>query len=555
MSQRQIFGGGSPELMFDYQRLCADFRLDVPNQANLADLILDCHAARGNKEALIFSDEKGQSSRFTFAELFELIDRVGNVFLTHGIRPGDCIALMLPASIEIYLCYLAAFKIGAIPVPISTLFGIDGVEYRIRDSGARLVVTVPEATHTLMNLTGEVAILLVGPADESNSSLLKQVDQASSKLQKYPTAPQDPVLLIYSSGTTGPPKGVVHTRRSLTHTMVTEKVWTGIQTDDLHWNVADSSWLGGIMTDLLCAWPVGATMFKYRRSGAFDPEEAFRLLEQFNITNLFAPPTAFRMMAKIERVRERYELGALRFCVSAGEPLNPEVIEWGMRELGLTIMDGYGQTEGIMMVTNFPGMAVKPGSMGRPSPGVQLRIAMPDNSEAPPGESGEIFIRRDTPLLFDRYWNKPEETAQRYVGEWYRTGDSARRDEDGYVHFVGRLDDVIISAGYRIGPFEVESCILEHPAVAESAVVAKPDPVGMRGHIIKAYVVLKQGFDQTQVLEQEIQKLVRVRLSQSEFPREIEFVNDLPKTRSGKIIRKDLRKRASEEFERQRHQT
>ncbi|MFQ5927031.1 MAG: acyl-CoA synthetase [Terriglobia bacterium] len=537
-------------MTFDYESLRARFRLHVPQRANLASQLLDRHARRGAQPALIFADEQGTTSRWSYRQLSELSNRLGNVFRQLGINPGDPVAILLSASVEIYLCYLAAFKLGAIAVPISTLFGVEGVEYRIRHSGARVVVTVPEARPTLAKLRDLLRVFVVGKPEGNELSFAQQVERASPRLRKQLTAPEEPVLLIYSSGTTGPPKGVVHTRRSLTHTIATEKTWTGMQPTDCHWNVADPSWLGGVMTDLLCAWPVGATVFKYRRSGPFDPEEAFRLLQQHGVTNLFAPPTAFRMMAKLEQVREKYPLRALRICTSAGEPLNPEVVDWGQRELGLRILDGYGQTEGIMMATNFPHLPAPPGSMGRPAPGVRLRIATPEGKASEPGQPGEIQIHKHTPLLFQQYWKNPAQTAQSYVGDWYRTGDSAWQDGEGYLHFVGRTDDVIISAGYRIGPFEVESSILEHPAVAESAVVAKPDPERLRGHIVKAYVVLKEGSTPTASLQREIQELVRKRLSQSEYPREVEFVAELPKTRSGKIMRKQLRHRAQQEFAR-----
>lgn len=537
----------SAELMFDYETVYRSFRLEIPERGNLAGIVLDHQLHLHDKLALVFADENGALTQLTYQQLIEHSNRLGNVFRARGVQPGDRIALLLPASVEIYLCYLAAMKIGAVAVAISVLFGIEGVEYRIRDSGARLAVTVPEARSSLANVKDEVDILMVGKAEGTELGFTDALERAAPKLQRHLTAPLDPVLLVYTSGTTGGPKGVVHTRRSLTHTIETQKLWTGLHPEDLHWNVADPTWLGGMMTDLLCAWPVGATVFKYRRNGPFDPEEAFRLLEERAITNLWAPPTAYRMMGKLEAVRQKYHISALRLCTSAGEALNAEVIAWGRRELGLTILDGYGQSEGIMMATNFPGMVVKPGSMGRPAPGVRLQIATPAGEQCRPGEAGEIVVHRDARLLFLQYWNRPTETAERYLGEWYRTGDSAWQDEEGYLHFDGRTDDVIISAGYRIGPFEVESCISEHPAVAESAVVAKPDPEGIRGNIVKAYVVLGPGFSPSEGLKREIQELVRTRLSQSEYPREVEFISEFPKTRTGKVLRKELRQRAYEE--------
>lgn len=531
--------------MDPYAEMIRTFRLVIPERGNLGRLICDADGAPDERRAFVLVDEDRGVREYRFGAIRDWSDRLASCFAGLGVEPGDRIVLLLPAGLEIYLCYLAALKLGAVAVPISTLFGVDGVTYRVQDSGTRLVVTYPEARESLTEVRGAVQVLLVGEARSGEASFWDLVDEAPAGFAAPDFPPDAPALIIYSSGTTGPPKGVLHTRSSLTHTIETEKVWTDVRPEDLHWSVADPTWLGGIMTDMLCAWPVGATIVKQRRTGPFDPDEAFDLLARLGVTNLFAPPTAYRMMAKLGSGNRKLE--GLRIATSAGEPLNPEVVEWGQEQLGLTILDGYGQTEGIMMATNYHFMPVKPGSMGRPCPGVNLKLLDEQGDPVETGEPGEICVRNDTPMLFREYWGNPEATEKARSGEWYRTGDSAYQDEDGYIHFVGRTDDVIISAGYRIGPFEVESSILKHPAVAESAVVAKPDPRGLRGHIVKAYVVLKAGEWEKDLVVREIQELVRSQLSSSEYPREIEFIDSLPKTRSGKIIRRELRARAAAE--------
>lgn len=527
----------------DYKDFYRKFKLEIPEKLNLGEILCDIHAKgqRRDKLAMIFQDEKGEVKKFTYGQMAELSNKLGNALKGLGVSKGDPVAFLLSSSPEIYLLYLACFKIGAIALPISVLFGREGIEYRVQDSGAKVLITLPETRGHLDNVKKQAKIVMIGKPEEGEYDFYSLMDKASSDLILEETNPEDNILMIYTSGTTGHPKGVVHTPGSILHTIETEKYWTNIQGDDLHWNIGDPTWVGGIMSDLFCSMPVGATFFKHRRSGAFDPEYTFHSIQAWKITNIFAAPTAYRMMRKIEGIKGKYDLSPLKICTSAGEPLNPEVVEWGRQELGLDILDGYGQTEGIMMVINFPAMPIKPGSMGRPAPGVRLRLLDELGNDVRLGEAGQIALHKHTQFLFKEYWNKPEVTEKAYMGDWYLTGDMGVMDEDGYITFVGRADDVIISAGYRIGPFEVESAIIKHPSVAESAAVAWPDPEGIRGYVIKAYVVLKEGYEPIKQIEKEIQDLVKKNLSRAEYPRIIEFVQELPKTRSGKIMRKELR--------------
>ncbi|GIX49774.1 MAG: hypothetical protein KatS3mg131_3985 [Candidatus Tectimicrobiota bacterium] len=367
---------------------------------------------------------------------------------------------------------------------------------------------------------------------------------ASETFTPVVTRSDDPALVYFTSGTTGGPKMVLHTQASYPFAhFITGKYWLDLGPADLMWNLSDTGWAKAAYSSLFGPWRLGAAVFVQQGSGRFDAQETLRLLEQYPITVFCAPPTAYRMLV-LEDLR-RYRFAALRHCVGAGEPLNPEVIEAWKAGTGLTIYDGYGQTETVILVANYPCVPVKPGSMGKPLPGFEVAVIDAERGvELPPGQEGEIAVRvkPQRPVgLFREYWKNPEATAKAFRGDWYLTGDRGVRDAEGYFWFVGRADDVIISAGYRIGPFEVESALLEHEAVAESAVVASPDE--MRGAIVKAFVVLAPGYRPSEALVTALQEHVKRLTAPYKYPREIEFVDELPKTISGKIRRVELRQR------------
>ncbi len=366
---------------------------------------------------------------------------------------------------------------------------------------------------------------------------LDEADLGEPDTATADTAADDPALIVYTSGTTKDPKGVVHTHRYTWAKRDQAARWVDCRPGDLVWCTAGTGWAKSLWNVLLGPWSCGAAVVLHE--GAFDPAERFRLIEELSIDVLCQAPTEYRLMAKLDGI-ERHDLSRVRHMVSAGEPLNPEVIRAFEGAFGRTIHDGYGQTENTLIVGNFPGAEIRPGSMGLPAPGYDVRVIDWDGNEAPAGEEGDIALRGDAPALFAGYWNAPEETAAVYRGEWYVTGDRAVRDEDGYLWFTGRADDVILSAAYRIGPFEVESALLEHAAVAESAVVGKPDPD--RGQIVKAFVVLRPGHEAGEALAAELKEHVKRVTAPYKYPREIEFVAELPKTRSGKIRRVELRK-------------
>jgi acyl-coenzyme A synthetase/AMP-(fatty) acid ligase len=420
---------------------------------------------------------------------------------------------------------LAALKIGAVSIPCSEMLRAKDLAFRVEHSGARLIVADRAAEAELEGLDARVIYT-------DAAGLEAEPDSAETA----DTAASDPAFILYTSGTTKNPKGVVHTHAYCFAKRMQAERWLAARAGDRVWCTAGTGWAKSIWNVLLGPWSAGAEIVLHE--GGFDPDERFRLISELDVTVLCQAPTEYRLMAKLDGI-ERHDLSRVRHLVSAGEPLNPEVIKTFSDAFGLTIHDGYGQTENTLLVGNFPGMEIRPGSMGQPSPGHEIAVIDEEGRELPPGEEGDVALRGRPPCLFAGYYRAPEETAACFRGDWYVTGDRATRDGDGYLWFTGRADDVILSAAYRIGPFEVESALLEHPAVAESAVVGKPDPD--RGQIVKAFVVLRPGRDGGDALAAELQEHCKRVTAPYKYPREIEFVSELPKTRSGKIRRVELR--------------
>jgi acetyl-CoA synthetase/medium-chain acyl-CoA synthetase len=454
--------------------------------------------------------------------------------------------IVLPRVPEWHIMMVGLMKLGAIPMPGTVLLTPKDYAYRLNMAEARAVIVdaanaarVDEVRAQCPTL--EHCLVLGGPRPgwiDYDTAMAT----AAATFPPVRTSSQDPAIIYFTSGTTGGPKMVLHTQASypLAH-LITGKYWLDLRPDDLLWNLSDTGWAKAAYSNLFGPWRMGAAVFIQHSTGRFDARQTLQLLEQHGITTFCAPPTAYRMMV-LEDLR-RYDLSKLRHCVGAGEPLNPEVIEAWKAGTGLTIYDGYGQTETVILVANYPCLPVQPGSMGKPLPGFEVAIIDAESGrELLPGQEGDIAVRvrPQRPVgLFREYWKNPEETSKSFRGDWYITGDRGRRDADGYFWFVGRADDVIISAGYRIGPFEVESALLEHAAVAESAVVASPDE--MRGTIVKAFVVLAPGYQPSEALATELQEHVKRVTAPYKYPREIDFVTELPKTISGKIRRVELR--------------
>ncbi|QCJ47827.1 acyl-CoA synthetase [Haloprofundus sp. MHR1] len=530
---------------------------DAPERLNIAHEVCDRHAADGENVALRYVGTDRSSETLTFAELKEQSNRFANALESLGVERGDRVFSYMPRVPEHYVALVGALKRGAVWGSVNERFGPDGIAYRLDDCDAKLVVTTAENEETVERALDDapsVETVVVFGADgdrgerrrgderHDDVDFDRALSEASDEYEAAETGGEDDALLYYTSGTTGLAKGVLHKHRWVAGVAATQRFAVDLQPDDLYWSTADLGWLTGPI-NTLGAWFWGTTLFTYE--GEFDPETWADLLDEYPVSVLFSVPTAYRMLRANEEVLAGVDLD-LRHALSIGEPLSAGVIDWAEECLGVTVYDTYGQTEtGNMVVNNYPTMELRPGSMGKPLPGVTSDIVDPETGEPlGPGETGEIAHRGEFPCFFAEYWDKPEQTADCFVGDWYLSGDLAQKDEDGYFWFEGRADDVILSSGYRIGPFEVESSLGEHPAVAEAAVVPKPDPE--RGNIVKAYVVLAEGETPSDDLAEDVKQHVRNELSAHEYPREVEFVDDLPKTVTGKIRRTELRDRTDD---------
>jgi acyl-coenzyme A synthetase/AMP-(fatty) acid ligase len=536
--------------MVDYEQTCRDFRWEVPESYNFAFDVVDRWAEDAQQLAMLWVNERGDEKRLAFRDFAARSNQVGNALRTMGMRQGDRILIILPRLPEWWEAVLGIMKIGAISMPGTTLLTPKDVAYRIQSAEAKAVITDDEGALKVEQVANECPTLrlkiLHGGEREGWVNYTRAVASASTSLKREPTHSDAPMMIYFTSGTVGYPKMVLHTHASypIGH-IVTGRYWLNLKRTDLHWNLSDTGWAKAAYSNLFGPWIMGATLFTFDGRGRFDARQTLELMEHYAISTFCAPPTAYRLL--ILEDLARYKLSTLRYCVGAGEPLNPEVIESWQRGTGQTIRDGYGQTETVILVANFPSLPVKPGSMGKPSPGFTVSVVDDEGREVPAGTEGDIAVRL-TPArpvgLFKEYWRNPEATANCIRGDWYITGDRAIKDADGYLWFVGRADDVIISAGYRIGPFEVESALVEHPAVAEAAVVASPDTI--RGDIVKAFVILTPDHQPSEQLVQDLQEYVKRVTAPYKYPREIEFTAELPKTISGKIRRVELRQRERE---------
>jgi acetyl-CoA synthetase len=523
-----------------YQEMVDQHRWEVPERYNIAADVCDRHPR--DRLAMVWEDWRGNERQVQFGELQDLSAKFANVLKAHGIERGDRVATLLPSLPETAAVFLGTYKSAAILLSMSVLYGDEGIQHRLRDSGAKALVTDTKNRHRIPDGLAEVIFVLDSPdggeRQEGDIDLAEALRQASDSFETVDTAADDPAQLYYSSGTTGQAKGILHAHRYLLAHEEFE-FCHDVQDGELFHGSGEWAWAAGICP-LLGPWRYGAVQFVYARKGGFDPEEQLRVLSKHGVQNMFTTPTALRSMRSVSDAGKRYPLDQMRIVCSAGEPLNPEVIAWFREQYGITVLDYYGLTESYPLCGNYPTVEVREGSMGLPVPGWDVQILDEDENPLPPGERGEICLRaRSNPHYPIGYWNRPEDTEEVFGGEWFHTKDAAQTDEDGYVWYAGRADDVIISAGYRIGPFEVESACVEHPAVLEAAAVASPDE--RRGEIVKAFIVLAEGHEPSDALADEIKTHVRERHSAYAYPREIEFVSDLPKTLTGKIRRVELR--------------
>ena len=523
-----------------YREMREQHRWELPERYNIATDVCDKHPR--DRLAMIWEDWRGHERRVDFGELQDLSAKFANVLAAHGVERGDRVATLLPSLPETAAVFVGTYKRGAILLSMSVLYGDEGIQHRLRDSGAKALVTDTKNRHRIPDGLVEVIFVLDSPdggeRQADDVELREALAQASPSYETVDTAADDPAQLYYSSGTTGQAKGILHAHRYLLAHEEFE-FCHDVQEGELFHGSGEWAWAAGICP-LLGPWRYGAVQFVYARKAGFDPEDQLRVLSKHGVQNMFTTPTALRAMRSVSDAGERYPLDRMRIVCSAGEPLNPEVIHWFREQYGLTVLDYYGLTESYPLCGNFPTVEVREGSMGLPLPGWDVAILDEDERPLPAGERGEICLRaRSNPHHPLGYWNRPEDTEEVFGGEWFHTKDAAQTDEDGYFWYAGRADDVIISAGYRIGPFEVESACVEHPAVLEAAAVASPDE--KRGEIVKAFIVLAEGHEPSDELAEQIKRHVRERHSAYAYPREIDFVTDLPKTLTGKIRRVELR--------------
>lgn len=532
---------------FQWEGVHKEFDWSKTGKVNIAHEAIDRHLTRGrrNKLALIYTD-KEHTARFTFEDLSLQSNRFANVLCKLGVRKGDRVFVFLGRRPELYVAILGILKIGAIPSPLFEAFMEDAVRDRMANAEAVALVTSPALVERVpqYDLPALKHIILVGvsPSElsEGQHSYEALMEKAEEKTEIEWLTLDDPLIIHYTSGSTGKPKGVLHVQKAMLGHLMTGRWVLDMREDDVYWCTADPGWVTGTSYGIFSPWLNGMT--NLIRGGRFHAHDWYHTIERFRVNIWYSAPTAFRMlMAAGEDVAQKYDLSSLRHVLSVGEPLNPEVVWWGWRTYGRRIHDNWWMTEtGHILISNYPAMTIRPGSMGRPVPGVSATIVDDDGKEVPPNTLGNLVVKPGWPGMMKTIWRQPEryETYFRLPG-WYVTGDSAYKDPDGYFWFQGRIDDLIITAGENVGPFEVESCLVEHPAVAEAGVIGKPD--ALRGHIIKAFISLREGHKPSDELKEEIQKFVRQKLAAHAAPREIEFREKLPKTRSGKIMRRVLK--------------
>jgi len=532
-----------------YDSLTANFAWRIPARYNIGVDVCDKWADGSGRLALIYEDADGRGTRYTFDQLKTLSDRFANALLASGAQRGDRVGIFLSQSIETAIAHLAAYKAGLVAVPLFALFGVDAIEHRLGDSGAVALITdragvakIDEIRAALPELRDVFSV----DADEHHAdpaapvrSFWRALESASADFTPADTGADDPAIIIYTSGTTGKPKGALHGHRVLLgHLPGVEISQQGFPAHaTLIWTPADWAWIGGLFDVLLPAWHHGVAVLA-RRFAKFDGEAAFDLLARHAVSHAFLPPTALKMMRGVERP-ERWTL-ALRSVASGGESLGEELIGWGRKALGVTINEFYGQTECNVVVSSCAALfEPRFGAIGRAVPGHRVAIVDAQGNELPPGAIGDIAVAAPDPVMFLGYWRNEPATREKFRGQFLVTGDLGVRDADGFIRFVGRDDDVITSAGYRIGPASIEDSLLRHPAVSMAAVIGAPDRE--RTEIVMAFVVLKPGFVGDEALVREIQQHVKTRLAAHEYPREIRFVDSLPLTATGKVIRKTLR--------------
>ncbi|MCX8113822.1 MAG: AMP-binding protein [Burkholderiaceae bacterium] len=546
----------------EYRELYEGFRWHVPAEFNIAEACGRRWAAETSRVAIHFEDDAGRRATYTYATLQADANRLSNALAALGVKRGDRVAIVLPQRPETAIAHLAIYQLGAVAMPLSVLFGPDALEYRLQDSGAIAAIADESAADALASLRASCPqlahLITVGVVADGAHEWSALLAKASDRFECVATRADDPALLIYTSGTTGPPKGALMPHRALIGNLpgfVASQDWFP-RPGDVFWSPADWAWTGGLMDALLPTLYFGFPIVGYK--GRFAPEKAFELMQRYGVTNAFLFPTALKMMMRSQAWADPRGKLRLRSIMSAGEAVGTAVFDWAREKLGITVNEMFGQTEVNYIVGNsHERWPAKPGAMGRPYPGHRVAVIDDEGNEVGDGEVGEVAIhRRDIhgdldPVFFLEYWRNPEATRKKFTGDplnsWCRTGDLATRDAEGYLWYQGRADDMFKAAGYRIGPSEIENCLIKHPAVANAAVVPKPD--AERGAVVKAFVVLADAYHGRgdERLIAELQAHVRGKLAPYEYPKEIEFIDQLPMTTTGKVQRRVLR-----ELEKQR---
>ncbi|MCA0171554.1 acetate--CoA ligase [Bacillus sp. RAR_GA_16] len=531
---------------FDWKDVEKTFTWSETGNVNMAYEAIDRHAEsdRKNKVALYFSDPT-RDEKYTYSEMKAMSNKAGNVLKKVNVEKGDRVFIFMPRSPELYFILLGTLKLGAIAGPLFEAFMEGAVRDRLEDSEAKVLVTTPELLERVPvdELPNLESVVLVGENVEEEGPYIdfyKHFESAEKKLKIEWVDREDGMILHYTSGSTGKPKGVLHVHNAMVQHYQTAKWVLDLKEDDVYWCTADPGWVTGTSYGIFAPWLAGTS--NVIRGGRFSPEDWYGTIEKYEVTVWYSAPTAFRMlMGAGDEIVKKFDLSSLRHVLSVGEPLNPEVIKWGNQVLDLRIHDNWWMTEtGAQLISNYPSMEIKPGSMGKPIPGVHAAIVDDQGNELPANRMGNLAIKKGWPSMMRAIWNRPEKYESYFLkGDWYVSGDSAYKDEDGYFWFQGRVDDVIMTSGERVGPFEVESKLVEHSAVAEAGVIGKPDPV--RGEIIKAFIALRDGHEPSDELMEEIRNFVKKGLAAHAAPREIEFRDKLPKTRSGKIMRRVLK--------------
>jgi acetyl-CoA synthetase len=531
---------------FDWSEVEKQFSWAETGRVNMAYEAIDRHVEtfRKNKVALYYRDAS-REEKYTFKEMKEMSNKVANVLKqVADVEKGDRVFVFMPRSPELYFAVLGAIKIGAIVGPLFEAFMEGAVRDRLEDSEAKVIVTTPELLPRVPvnDLPALKHVLLVGDnivEEGPYIDLKKRMNEASKHFDIEWVDRQDGLILHYTSGSTGKPKGVLHVHNAMIQHYQTAKWVLDLKEDDVYWCTADPGWVTGTSYGIFGPWLCGASNVVV--GGRFSPEAWYKTIEDYGVTVWYSAPTAFRMlMGAGDELVKKFDLSSLRHILSVGEPLNPEVVRWGMKVFHRRIHDTWWMTEtGAQLICNYPCMEIKPGSMGKPIPGVKAAIIDDQGNELPPYRMGNLAIKKGWPSMMKMIWNNPQKYESYFINDWYVSGDSAYMDEDGYFWFQGRIDDVIMTSGERVGPFEVESKLVEHPAVAEAGVIGKPDPV--RGEIIKAFISLRDGYEPSEELIEDIRMFVKKGLAAHAAPREIEFRDKLPKTRSGKIMRRVLK--------------